>query len=75
MEETLVQILIQGGLSGATIALVILNYKTHLLFNKTLNNHLHEIADARKDDSKAKVELAKSITLLAERIDNCPYKK
>lgn len=75
MTDKIIEILIQGGLSGVALGLIIFNFKVQQMFNKTIQNHFAHVEMTYKEESKAKIELAKAITALAERVNNCPFKK
>lgn len=54
-------LVIQGGAVGICVLLIIKDYWKDKMFNKTLNNHFQH-------DTDAKIELAKAIVTLADRI-------
>jgi len=68
MEEKIVQILIQGGAVGLCLAIIWYSWKKDQLYNKTLNNHLEHTHQSDKAIAESNVELAKSLTHLADVI-------
>ena len=75
MDTVLAEILVNAGAFGVVLALLIYIWKRDKMhneqekrYNTTLNNHLEH-------ETEAKLELAKAITKLADKVDNCPHNK
>ena len=75
MEEKIVTILVEGGTVGIALAIIWYMWRRDLLFNKTLNNHLEHSLQSDKEIAKSNIELAKAITHLSGKIEDCPLKK
>lgn len=72
MSEQTLQILIQSGAIGTNLVMLFVFYKIAVMFNTTMNDNGDKMNCALEQEGKSKIELAKSLTKLAEKIEHCP---
>ena len=72
--EQLADILVQGGGIGLAFGALLYTWKKDELYNKTINNHLEHMQIAVEHETLSKIELSKSIALLADKIAGCTYR-
>lgn len=72
MNEQTLQIVIQSGAIGTNLVMLYVFLKVAMLFNRSMADQADRCNKAQEEESKAKVELAKSLTKLAEKIEHCP---